>query len=390
MPSFAELGVSAPIVGALAKNDIYEPFPIQALVIADATAGRDVLAKSRTGSGKTLAFAIPIVQTIDPRERGPVALVLVPTRELAVQVTEEFKTIGHSHGIRVAAVYGGVSLEKQATTARKAHVIVATPGRLDDLEHRRLLSLKNMRILVLDEADRMLDMGFRPQVDRIVTRLPRQRQTLFFSATLDGPVRMMASSYTSDPVTHEVVTEEAALPQSAHRFISVSEDNKLDKLIEVLDGERSLALIFVRTKRGADRLGYKLRSRGKPALVLHGDMTQSAREKTLARFAQGRSDVLVATDVAARGIHLDDISHVVNYDPPNGKDDYVHRTGRTARAGRGGTAVTFVPLLKQREIGMIASELNLKTQFEAEGLTMPRPARVYSSHGRRGRRGPRR
>jgi superfamily II DNA/RNA helicase len=385
--SFADLGASASVAQALVKEGIGSPFPIQALVIPDALAGRDVLAKSQTGSGKTLAFAVPLVERIDPKSDGPVALVLVPTRELAMQVAEEFRWLGAVKGIRTTAVYGGVPLAKQAASARKAHVVVATPGRLDDLEGRNMLSLKKINTLVLDEADRMLDMGFQPQVDRIVRRLPSPRHTLLFSATLDGPVLRMASSYTKDPVSHEVAVDENEIRQADHRFVPVSEGDKLDALIEVLNEDSDgLALVFVRTKRGADRLRTRLRGKGIQALALHGDMTQAARNKTLARFTEGNPRVLVATDVAARGIHLDDITHVVNYDAPMDLDSYVHRTGRTARAGRSGIAVTLVSALQQRDVGLMASRLDLKTEFEASGLTTPKPATVYSSRPRGRRR----
>ena len=387
MSSFAELGASAPVARALSKQGIDIPFPIQALVIPDALAGRDVLAKSQTGSGKTLAFAIPMIERIDPSAEGPVALVLVPTRELALQVAEEFRWLGAGSGIRTSAVYGGVPLQKQANSARKAHVVVATPGRLDDLETRKMLSLKRINTLVLDEADRMLDMGFQPQVDRIVRRLPKERHTLLFSATLDGPVLRMATSYTHDPVSHEVATDGAEILQADHRFVPVAEGAKLEALIGIIEEDSDgLALVFVRTKRGADRLRHRLRDKGIEAGALHGDMTQAARNKTLARFTEGKPRVLVATDVAARGIHLDDITHVINYDAPMDLDSYVHRTGRTARAGRTGTAVTLVSALQQREVGMMASRLDLKKEFEEGGMTTPKPATIYSSRPRGRRR----
>src|SRR5688572_6544003 len=234
MSTFSDLGVSAPVEAALAKQDIMEPFPIQALVIPDAIAGRDVLAKSQTGSGKTLAFAVPIIERIDPKQNGPLALVLVPTRELALQVAEEFQLVGTSIGVRTAPVFGGVPLAKQAEKARKAHVVVATPGRLDDLEARNMLSLKRINTLVLDEADRMLDMGFQPQVDRIVRRMPKERITLLFSATLEGPVMRMAKSYTKDPVSHEVAIDASEMQQADHRFVPVSNGDRLGKLIEIL------------------------------------------------------------------------------------------------------------------------------------------------------------
>ncbi|HET7483034.1 MAG TPA: DEAD/DEAH box helicase [Actinomycetota bacterium] len=383
--SFADLGASAPVVATLDRAGITTPFPIQALVIPDAIAGHDVLAKSRTGSGKTIAFAIPITERVEAKEKGPVALVLVPTRELAVQVAEEMRMIGRTKGLRAAAVFGGASMAKQAERAQKAHVVVATPGRLDDLENRKMLRLDRIRIFVLDEADRMLDMGFQPQVDRIVKRLPRERQTLFFSATLDSGTQRLARSYTHDAVVHEISLDEGSgIQDASHRFVPVAESGKVEMLIEILnEHDRDLALVFVRTKRGADRLGHKLKAKGVPAYVMHGDMTQASRQTTLDRFGRETKAVLIATDVAARGIHLDNITHVINYDVPNDLDGYVHRTGRTARAGRAGEAITFVSTLEQKDVGVMASRLDLKKEFEESGLKMMPAATVYSSRGRR-------
>jgi ATP-dependent RNA helicase RhlE len=360
------------------------------MVMPDVMAGRDVLAKSRTGSGKTLAFAIPIVERLDAQMQRPGALILVPTRELAVQVTEEFHDIAAAHNLRVASVYGGVALPKQAERARKAHIIVATPGRMEDLLQRRLLSVTAVRILVLDEADRMLDMGFQPQVDRIVDRLDKRRHTMFFSATLDGRVGHLARAYTSEPVLHEVTEEKPAIDSVDHRFVPVDEHGKIDKLIDEVSKQRGLALVFVRTKRGADRLRSRLRSRGVEALALHGDMSQPARQRALERFSTGKARVLIATDVAARGLDLDDITLVVNYDPPRDHKDYVHRVGRTGRTGRTGTGVTFVAPVQQGDVSIIARELLLKDEFQAEGLTLAQPRVVFSSHGRRSSMRPRR
>jgi ATP-dependent RNA helicase RhlE len=381
--SFADHGVAAPVYKALARRNIHEPFRIQTLVLRDAIAGRDILAKSRTGSGKTLAFGIPIVQRVDAGMSRPAALVLVPTRELATQVTEEIRDIATARNLRVAPVYGGVSLPKQAQRAQKAHVLVATPGRLMDLVNRRLVTLDSISILVLDEADRMLDMGFQPQVDQIVRRLPKKRQTMFFSATLEGTVGYLARAYTENPAQHEVEEERPTVEEADHRFIPVAEHGKVDKLVEVLKEDRQLALVFVRTKRGADRLKVRLASKGVVALAMHGDMTQMARERAMERFSTGKVDVMIATDVAARGLDLDDISHVINYDPPGGYKDYVHRVGRTARAGRAGTGVTFVSPTQQQDMSVIARHLKLKDEFQAEGLELQAPAIVYSSHGRR-------
>jgi ATP-dependent RNA helicase RhlE len=383
LPSFAELGASAPVYKALARRGISTPFEIQNLVMADALAGRDVLAKSRTGSGKTLVFGISIVERLDASMTRPSALVLVPTRELAVQVTEELYDIAGARNLRVASVYGGVGIDKQAARASKAHILVATPGRLQDLMMRRLISISDVRILILDEADRMLDMGFQPQVDRIVARLPKERQTMFFSATLDGVVGHAARAYTKDAVLHEIIDRRLAIEDAEHRFVAVEENGKIDKLVDVLKEERELALVFVRTKRGADRLRMRLQSKGVRALAMHGDMTQASRQRALERFAAGTIDVLIATDVAARGLDLDDISHVINYDPPQDHKDYVHRVGRTARAGRSGIGVTLVAPSQLHDVGLIARQLKLNDEFQAEGLMLMAPRRVYSSHGGR-------
>src|SRR5881392_1010034 len=259
MQSFADLGVSSAVVSALAQRHIHEPFAIQRLVIADVLAGRDVLAKSPTGSGKTLAFAVPLCDRIAAEDRRPAALVLAPTRELASQIVDEWRSIAHARALRVAAVYGGVGIEKQAREAARAHVVVATPGRLEDLIARRALSLRRVRALVLDEADRMLDMGFRPVIDRLVAQCPAERQTLFFSATLDGEAGRIASQYTRrDAVRHEHVAPKRDIADISHRFVGVERDQRIRALVGELRAERGLALVFVRTKRGADRLVKRL------------------------------------------------------------------------------------------------------------------------------------
>ena len=383
--SFRELGVSPPIVDALAARSIHEPFRIQALVLPDALAGLDVLAKSPTGSGKTLAFALPIVErttTADPR---PSALVLVPTRELAAQVSAELESLVPAKGLRVAAVYGGVPLNAQAKRAKSAHVLVATPGRLQDLAERRLVDLSHVRILVLDEADRMLDMGFQPQVDRIVRRLPRNRQTMFFSATLDGPVGELARNYTNSPSRFEAALAEEQEPgEIQHQFVSVTADTKVETLVKQLNSSDGLTLVFVRTKRGADKLVQKLARHDVRAVAMHGDMSQGARERALSRFESGKVTTLVATDVAARGLDLDDITHVINFDPPGEDKDYVHRTGRTGRAGRSGKAITLVLPEQQAETSHVARRLGHRAQFEEAGLQSARAKLMYTS--RRGRR----
>ncbi len=381
--SFSSLGVPARIVGALAERDIHTPFPIQERVLRDALAGRDVLAKAPTGSGKTLSFAIPVVERIDARDERPAAVVLVPTRELATQVAGEIAAIAPS-GITVATVYGGVPLHAQAKRARTAHVLVATPGRLNDLLERRAIALEHVKILVLDEADRMLDMGFKPQVDRIVRHVPKVRQTMFFSATLDSTVGELAGAYTSNPVRCEaapIATEDQG--EVEHRFVSVMPDDKVGTLAELLRGDRGLALVFVRTKRGADRLVKKLAFHQVDAVALHGDLSQGQRERALRRFESGKASTLVATDVAARGLDLADITHVINFDPPAEHSGYVHRVGRTGRAGRGGVGITLVLPDQQADVSRVARLAGHTEQFASGGMTIAPPRRVYSS--RRGR-----
>ncbi len=385
--TFRGLGVSAPIADALLAQGIDAPFEIQARVLPDALAGQDVLAKAPTGSGKTLAFGIPLIERIDAAGATPTALVLVPTRELAAQVGEVLETLAAVVGIRVATAYGGVGLHEQAKKAARSHLLVATPGRLEDLASRRMLKLDGVVMLVLDEADRMLDMGFQPQVDRIVRRLPSSRQTMFFSATLDGEVGRLARSYTSDPARHEANPEAETVEEVDHRFMQVSPETKVQTLVELLGEANGHALVFVRTRRGADRLLAKLRERGVSAVAMHGDMTQSAREKAWERFETGKVTTLVATDVAARGLDLDSITHVINFDPPDDNKGYVHRVGRTGRAGRSGIGVTLVTRDQQADVSRIAARLDLGEEFTNSGMTVAPPKLVYSSRKARGRRG---
>jgi superfamily II DNA/RNA helicase len=368
-PSFADLGVSPPVVGALAERGIDSPFAIQQLVIEDVLAGHDVLAKSPTGSGKTLAFGLPMVDIVEATDQRPAALVLAPTRELASQIVDELYSVAHARALRIKAVYGGVGMEKQGREAARAHIIVATPGRLEDHLQRGTFNLKNVRLLVLDEADRMLDMGFRPAVDRIVAQCPKDRQTVFFSATLDGEAGRIAQQYTSDARQHEHVPAERKTAAIEHRFLRAERDDRLDALVrELRDDDRDLALVFVRTKRGADRLVKRLDREGVRAVAMHGDKSQSQREKALARFEAGTVDTLVATDVAARGIDIDGISHVIQFDPPDDREGYVHRVGRTGRAGRTGIGITFVGAEQAKDVAKIAGELQLSREFERSGF----------------------
>jgi len=385
--SFRALGVSAEVVRALEARGFTAPFPIQELVLPDAYAGLDVLAQSPTGSGKTLAFGLPLVERTSAEADAPSALVLVPTRELAAQVAGELVPLAKACGLRVVAAYGGAPIGPQIKRVRGAHVLVATPGRLQDLVERKVVSLAGVRILVLDEADRMLDMGFKPQVDRLVRRLPANRQTMFFSATLDGEVGELARSYTSNPSRFTLgSSEEEDALEVEHTFVAVTAEGKLERLIEELGAERDLALVFVRTKRGADALVKKLARRDVPAVAMHGDMTQRARERALAEFRSGAATTLIATDVAARGLDLVEITHVINFDPPEDDKGYVHRVGRTGRAGRGGTGITLVLPEQQADVSRVAQRLGHRDQLELGGIAVARPRRVYTSRRGRGSR----
>jgi len=351
--SFSALGVSARVVRALARRGITAPFAVQHLVLPDALGGVDVLAASPTGSGKTLAFGISVVERITGAKGYPAALILVPTRELASQVVGEIEPIASACSLRIAAVYGGTSVGAQARRARGAQILVATPGRLQDLIERRLVALRDVRVLVLDEADRMLDMGFKPQVDRVLRDVPENRQTLLFSATLEGAVMDLARRYTANAVHIRLERPaEQTRGDIEHRFVPVTPNTKLGRLAETIGGADGLSLVFVRTKHGADRLARKLaREHDLRAVVMHGNMSQNARERSLAQFEAGKVSTLVATDVAARGLDVDAITHVINFDPPRTDEDYVHRVGRTGRAGRSGTGVTLVLPEQRTDVG---------------------------------------
>jgi ATP-dependent RNA helicase RhlE len=383
LKSFADLGISSPVVSALAARDITKPFPVQQMVVSDALAGHDLLVQSPTGSGKTLAFGIPIVDRIEAGE-GLSALVLAPTRELASQIVDELDSIARARQLRIAAVYGGVGFGPQSNAARRADIVVATPGRLEDLLSRNTISLNRVRILVLDEADRMLDMGFKPAVSRIVAQTPGDRQTLFFSATLEGATGKLAAAYTRDARRHTQEPTEHRERDIEHSFVHVeSQSAKLDHLtIQLKDAERGRTLVFVRTKRGADRLVKRLRSREVDAVAMHGDKSQGQRERALARFEKGEVDTLIATDVAARGIDVADVTHVINFDAPGDQDAYTHRIGRTGRAGNRGAGISFVLEDQVGEMRRIARDLGLSREFDlgrpagsvqTETASTPRP-----------------
>jgi ATP-dependent RNA helicase RhlE len=367
--TFADLGVSKVVVDELARREITSPFAVQGMVIPDGLAGHDLLVQSPTGSGKTLAFGIPTIERLHGSNVRPAALVLAPTRELAIQIVADLRALAHARALSIAAVYGGAGIVKQAQIASRAHILVATPGRLLDLIDRRDVSLERVSLLVLDEADRMLDMGFRPVVDKIVKMTRADRQTLLFSATLGGEVGRVAAVYTRDARRHEHAPTAAREGQVEHRFVSVSHDRKIAHLVaELKEPERGLTLVFVRTKRGADRLVKKLAASSVQAVAMHGDKSQAQRERALARFESGQVDTLVATDVAARGIDVAGITHVINYDMPGSREDYVHRVGRTARAGASGIGVTFVADDQTHEWVSIARDLGLHRALELGGF----------------------
>ena len=340
--TFASLGVSPHLVDVLTSQGILEPFAIQALTIADALAGRDVCGKAKTGSGKTLAFGLPLLERLAKAEpRKPRGLVLVPTRELALQVHDVLAPLAKAIGSRVVAVYGGADMNKQIKAITDGvEAIIATPGRLIDLVDRKEVELGGLEIVVVDEADRMADMGFLPQVEWLLRHVDTQHQTLLFSATLDGVVDGLIKRYQHDPVYHEVASATVTVDAMLHRFIGVHEMDRV-KVAAAIARNSGRVLAFTNTKRVADRLAAALNDEGVKAAAIHGDLRQGQREDALKAFTGGRLDVLVATDVAARGLHIDDIDVVIHYDPAPDHKTYLHRSGRTARAGSKGMAVTL-------------------------------------------------
>ena len=345
MSTFAQLGVREELASALAGQGITVPFPIQALTIRDVLDGRDVCGKAETGSGKTLAFGLPLLQNAEPctRHSQPHGLILVPTRELASQVVAELAPLGQGIGVRVVALYGGTSVDRDIARLRQGvEVVVATPGRLIDLLQRNAVSLARITTVVIDEADRMADMGFLPQVDWVMRHLGDARpQTLLFSATLDHAVDVLVRHHLHDPVLREVQSDSDTVEGMVHRFLAVHQMDRVRVAAAIARGA-GRTIIFCRTKRGADRLADQLHREGVRVKAIHGDLSQPAREAAIRGFDNGRIEMLVATDIAARGIHIDDIDVVIHYDPPEDPKSYVHRSGRTARAGRAGVVATFV------------------------------------------------
>ena len=359
--TFAELGVAQELVDALAERGINEAFPIQELSIPDALSGKDVCGKAKTGSGKTLAFGLPTLQALTDAPRGQVqALMLVPTRELANQVTEELVKLGASLGLSTLAVYGGADMDKQIKRINKGvEIIVATPGRMIDLLDRKAVSVAHVKHVVIDEADRMADMGFMPQVEWILRRVEGEHQTLLFSATLDGAVDGLVRRYQTDPAIHEVQEDEITVEQMVHRFISVHHMDQA-KVVASIVNSVDRSMVFCNTKRACDRLVAELEKLDVKAKAIHGDLRQSYREKALGAFAKGEIHTLVATDVAARGIHVDDVQVVVHFDPPDDPKTYLHRSGRTARAGGSGLAVTMMLWNQELEVKRIQKRLSLE------------------------------
>jgi len=401
--TFAELGLDPRLVRALAAGDIHEPFAIQARALPDALAGRDVLGRAQTGSGKTLAFGLPRLTRLAAapgprREKTPRGLVLVPTRELAQQVADVLVPLGRAVGVSIATVYGGVSISAQIARVRHADIVVATPGRLIDLLERRACTLSGIQVSVLDEADHMADLGFLPAVTQIIDQTPAGGQRMLFSATLDRNVGQLVTRYTTDAALHAVTSSTDSGP-AEHRVLVLSAQDKVAVAAEIAS-RPGRTLFFVRTKHGADRLVKQLTRAGVEAAAIHGDRNQNQRQRALDAFAAGYPRVLVATDVAARGIHVDDVDLVVQFDPPNDHKDYLHRSGRTARAGASGMVIALVERGQLRELrrlhdaaGVTAASDEVEAghhvvrQIAASGTPVP-PAREMPARERPASEGP--
>ena len=359
--TWTQLGVDDDLVENLVSRGITAPFPVQELTIPDALGGADVCGKAKTGSGKTFAFGIPMVQRLpaDPERHTTLALALVPTRELCVQVCEELTPLAEARGQTMLAIYGGANMDKQIEALKKGvDIVVATPGRMIDLLERGEADVSGLQMVVIDEADRMADMGFLPQVEWILRKVEGSHQTLLFSATLDGVVNSLIQRYQTDPVMHEVASEEITVENMVHRFLHVHQMDKV-KVAAAIARSADKVLMFSNTKAGCDRLVRKLGDEGVRAQAIHGDLRQNMRERALERFADGRLPVLVATDVAARGIHVDDVQVVVHFDPPPEHKTYLHRSGRTARAGTDGLVVTLALWNEELEVKRIQKRIGL-------------------------------
>ena len=398
MKTFTELSLSPLIERNLSRNGYLTPTPIQAAAIQPALAGNDLIATAQTGTGKTLAFVLPILHSLTGKElpAGIQTVILSPTRELAIQINDTFVKMAAGTGLRTAVVVGGLSEQTQLQAIRKgAQVVIATAGRLYDFLSRRLIDLSRVRILVLDEADRMLDMGFLPTIERIMAALPASRQTLLFSATIEASIRRLLDVHVPDAVRIAVGSITKPAEHVDLRLYEVEQAHKLGLLENLLQRNEGSFLVFARTKHGADRLARRLADGGVRTAAIHGDRSQNQRNQALRGFQTGSYRVLVATDVAARGIHVDGISHVVNYDVPKAPEDFIHRVGRTGRAGARGTASTFGTRLERSTVAEIEGKLGIRlTRYTETGdvaaiqaePAAERPRRWQSFGPGRGRR----
>ncbi|HYL77522.1 MAG TPA: DEAD/DEAH box helicase [Bryobacteraceae bacterium] len=380
MKTFSELPLSATLQTNLAQHGFVQPTPVQALAIPQQLAGHDLVITAQTGTGKTLAFLLPLLDQLGKQSipRGISALILTPTRELAIQISEAFAQLANGTGIRAAVVVGGMNEQKQLLAIRKgAQVVIATPGRLNDFLDRKLVKLGSALVLVLDEADRMLDMGFLPTIKKILGALPTERQTIFCSATIESSVAHLIHAHLKNPVRVAIGSTTKPAEHIDLHIYEVEQDRKLGLLEKMLQEERGSFLVFARTKHGADRLAKKLVRGGSKATSIHGNRTQSQRNLALRGFQEGSYRVLVATDVAARGVHVEGIAHVVNYDLPQVPEDFIHRVGRTGRAGLRGTASTFSTRSERGEIRKIERLLDLQlTRRAVPSGVQQEPARA--------------
>jgi ATP-dependent RNA helicase DeaD len=373
------MGLSKVMLASLAEAEYLEPTPIQAGLIPQALKGTDLMGQAQTGTGKTAAFCIPILERLEPRAQnaGVQALVLVPTRELAVQVRDECIKLASGHDVRIVAVYGGKPIRQQVEHLRRgAEIVVGTPGRVIDLIGRGSLVLGGVRFVVLDEADRMLDIGFRPDIEKILRRCPQSRQTLLLSATIPPPVKRLAERYMRDPEMVDFSTKDLAVETIEQSYFTVDPERKFELLAKLLERENPRqAIVFCRTKRGTDKVCRRLSQKFSNVDTIHGDLQQSARDRVMRHFREGKTKVLVATDVVGRGIDVTTISHIINYDIPQFCDDYVHRVGRTGRMGREGVAFTFVSPEEGNELTRIEMRINrLLKRDEIPGfVTLAKP-----------------
>jgi superfamily II DNA/RNA helicase len=372
--TWLELGVPKNIISGLVSRGIEAPFPVQEATLPDALAGNDICGKAPTGSGKTLAFGIAIAAKVTKSRPGrPTGLVLVPTRELAAQVAKEISLLCGGSDIRVSAVYGGAGYGPQVKAARASSIVVATPGRLEDLIKRRDLDLGAVAVAVIDEADRMADMGFMPAVKRIMRSVTTNRQTLLFSATLDGDIDLLIREFQNSPKRHAVATAENA-GEIDHLFWNVSRDNRTKVLAEIAT-KYERAIVFCRTKHGSDRLAGNLESMGINTCVIHGNRSQAQREKALEQFRRGKATVMVATDVAARGIHIDAVPVVVHFDMPEDPKDYIHRSGRTGRAGMKGTVISLIDKSMRRTTTSLCRGMKFDVIYDEPNFDLSEPAK---------------